>query len=141
VAEGDDIDMAQPTAFGTLLKDFRRRAGLTQEALAECANVSSQTITKLERGVYCTPHMDTVHLLAGALSLSTAEHDGLVVSARHPHPTRLREGQPILASSQPPHLSAFIQALNDLHALQTATLIDVFMSAHPEPDQRTQAAR
>ncbi len=129
----------QQTAFGALLKDFRRRAGLTQEALAERADVSPQTITKLERGVYRTPRIDTVDLLAGALGLSTEEHEGLVVSARHP--LRPRSEQPVPLASVPPQLSAFIQELNNLHARQAATLIDVFVSARVDIDMRTQAAR
>lgn len=130
--------VTQQTAFGALLKHFRRRAGLTQEALAERADVSSQTITKLERGVYRTPRMDTVELLAAALGLSTEEHEGLVVSARHP--MRARSEQLVPLASVPPQLGAFIQALNDLHARQAATLIDVFVSARVDTDMRMQTA-
>ncbi len=143
VAEGDDIDMAHPTAFGTLLKDFRRRAGLTQEALAECANVSSQTITKLERGVYRMPHKDTVHLLARALDLSPDERNGLLVCARQPtHPLQPWD-EPASPTAPVLQLGAFVQAFSELHARQAAALalINVFVSACTDTDVRGQAAR
>ncbi|HEX8919039.1 MAG TPA: helix-turn-helix domain-containing protein, partial [Chloroflexota bacterium] len=60
-------------AFGDLLRQYRRRAGLTQEALAERAGVSVRTITEVERGINRSPRRDTLHLLADALQLSTQE--------------------------------------------------------------------
>jgi tetratricopeptide (TPR) repeat protein len=55
--------------FGALLRQHRRVAGLTQEALAERAGLTAQAISALERGVRRRPHPSTVRLLAAALRL------------------------------------------------------------------------
>src|SRR5919199_2609497 len=60
----------QPRSFGELLKRYRVAAGLSQEALAERARLSTRAISDLERGVKQTPRRDTVELLAEALELS-----------------------------------------------------------------------
>ena len=46
-------------SFGALLKRHRHVAGLTQEALAERALISADTISTLERGVNARPRSDT----------------------------------------------------------------------------------
>ena len=56
--------------FGRLLRDLRLAAGLSQEALAEAARMSSGGISVLERGARRAPHRDTVELLANGLNLS-----------------------------------------------------------------------
>ena len=48
-------------------------AGLTQEGLAERAQLSAHAISTLERGVRQTPHRETVQRLAEALRLSTRD--------------------------------------------------------------------
>jgi len=133
----------QQTAFGVVLKDLRRRAGLTQEALAARADVSPQTITKLERGVYRTPHRDTVQLLARALDLSPDERNGLLVCARQPAHFMQSEGASATPTAAPLPLGAFVQAFGELHARQAAALalITVFVSARADTDVRGQAAR
>jgi predicted ATPase/transcriptional regulator with XRE-family HTH domain len=63
-------------AFGGLIRERRRDAGLTQEALAEASGVSVRTIADLERGVIRAPRRETLEMLAGALALSPAQlHD------------------------------------------------------------------
>jgi len=133
----------QQTAFGVVLKDLRRRAGLTQEALAERADVSPQTITKLERGVYRLPHRDTVQLLARALDLSPDERNGLLACARQPAHPMQPWGEPVSPTAVPPQLGAFVQAFGELHARQAETLalINVFVSARADTDACGQAAR
>lgn len=61
------------TAFSLLLRRYRGRARLSQEALADRAGVSVQTVGALERGVHLRPHVETVYALAGALRLSANE--------------------------------------------------------------------
>src|SRR5437763_367355 len=79
---------AAPTPhFGTLLKQFRRAAGLTQEALAERARLSVRGIQNLERGVSGRPRPDTVALLAAALGLIPDEYVALEEAARRPAPS------------------------------------------------------
>lgn len=62
--------------FGTLLRRHRRAAGLTQEELAERAELSVEAVSALERGISRAPHRDTVELLIHALRLS--DHDRAV---------------------------------------------------------------
>jgi predicted ATPase/DNA-binding XRE family transcriptional regulator len=63
--------------FGAVLKRFRIAAGLSQEALAERARISSDAVSTIERGVRRVPHRETVELLAGALQLSPEQRDQL----------------------------------------------------------------
>jgi predicted ATPase/transcriptional regulator with XRE-family HTH domain len=59
--------------FSGLLRQRRREADLTQEALAERAGVSVRAIADLERGVIRAPRRDTLEMLASALGLSPDE--------------------------------------------------------------------
>jgi transcriptional regulator with XRE-family HTH domain len=54
-------------AFGARLKEHRRRAGLTQQALARVAQLSVSAIARLEQGG--RPTLATVAALAGALGV------------------------------------------------------------------------
>jgi transcriptional regulator with XRE-family HTH domain len=47
---------AASSPFGDLLKRYRAAAGLTQDELAERAQLSARTISDLERGVKHRPH-------------------------------------------------------------------------------------
>jgi len=64
--------MAQPraSAFGTMLTEMRRAASLTQEELADRAELSVRTVSDLERGVNKMPRLATARLLADALGLT-----------------------------------------------------------------------
>src|SRR5947209_4507638 len=70
------------TPFGTLLKRYRVAAGLSQEALAERARLSTRGISDLERGRHRLPYRDTVAQLAEALELGVAERAALEAAAR-----------------------------------------------------------
>jgi predicted ATPase/DNA-binding XRE family transcriptional regulator len=72
---------AGTVTFGSLLKQHRRTAWLTQEELAEKSGLSVRTVRGLERGEGHRPRPDTVGLLARALGLSEEEHDLLMVAA------------------------------------------------------------
>jgi class 3 adenylate cyclase len=67
----------QIQSFAALLKDFRLASGLTQEALAERAGVSTRTVSDLERGLYQAPHRDTVERLVEALRLRSDDRAAL----------------------------------------------------------------
>jgi branched-chain amino acid transport system substrate-binding protein len=60
-------------SFGSLLRQYRRAAGLTQEELAERAGLGRATIDALERGTRQTPRKETVALLVKALALQESE--------------------------------------------------------------------
>jgi len=55
--------------FSLLLRRYRIDAGLSQEALAERAKLSTRAISDLERGVQRLPYRVTVAQLADALEL------------------------------------------------------------------------
>jgi predicted ATPase/DNA-binding XRE family transcriptional regulator len=55
--------------FGALLRRYRLTAGLSQEALAERARLSTEGVSALERGFRRTPQRGTLALLASALAL------------------------------------------------------------------------
>jgi len=57
-------------SFGALLRQLRAEAQLTQEELAEAAQLSPRSVSDLERGVNQTARKDTAVLLAGALGLA-----------------------------------------------------------------------
>jgi tetratricopeptide (TPR) repeat protein/transcriptional regulator with XRE-family HTH domain len=69
-------------SFGTLLRSLRTAAGLTQEELAEAAQMSYRSISDLERGISRSPRRDTARLLANALGLSGDDRAGFEAAAR-----------------------------------------------------------
>src|SRR6059058_4150694 len=81
-AKGGAMGTEQPHTFGALLTHFRQAAGLTQEALAERAQLSVRGLSDLEHGRTRTPRPDTVALLVTALGLSARERAVLVAVAR-----------------------------------------------------------
>ena len=58
--------------IGDRLRDSRVRRALTQEELAEKADVGTNTVARLERNE-SEPHMSTLRKLARALDLDPAE--------------------------------------------------------------------
>lgn len=67
--------------FGELLRDFRRAAGLSQEALAERARLSPGAISTLERSARRGPQHQTLSLIAEALELGPADRERLELAA------------------------------------------------------------
>ncbi len=77
--------MMEPVAvleFAELLGRFRHATGMTQEALAERAGISTRGISDLERGVKRRPQRETVRRLLAALDLSPRERDAFTSAAR-----------------------------------------------------------
>jgi transcriptional regulator with XRE-family HTH domain len=58
--------------IGDRLRDLRVRRALTQEELAEKADVGTNTVARLERNE-SEPHMSTLRKLARALAVDPAE--------------------------------------------------------------------
>jgi predicted ATPase/transcriptional regulator with XRE-family HTH domain len=85
------VEAASRLHFGTLLRQFRLDAGMTQQTLAERAQLSVEAIGVLERGARTRPYRETVSLLARALELSR-EREALLESAIEvAHSPRRRE--------------------------------------------------
>ncbi len=59
---------AQPPAFGGRIRDLRRNAGLTLQALADQAGISVGFLSQVERDL-ATPSLGTLSSLAGALDV------------------------------------------------------------------------
>jgi len=83
----------EPSEFRTLLRQYRLHAGLTQEALAERAVLSTRVVSDIERGVIKAPQHDTVTRLVKALKLPTQERavlEGAIPRRRSPRDTSNR---------------------------------------------------
>lgn len=70
------------TSFGTLLRQLRTAAALSQEELAERSGLSRRGISDLERGLSQVPRLETVRLLADGLALSVEQRAALIATAR-----------------------------------------------------------
>jgi tetratricopeptide (TPR) repeat protein/transcriptional regulator with XRE-family HTH domain len=81
VVDGPAAGRAAP-GFGGLLRRLRDEAGLTQDELAEAAQVSQRAVSDLEPGVNATARKDTAVLLAGALGLDGHARELFVAAAR-----------------------------------------------------------
>jgi predicted ATPase/DNA-binding XRE family transcriptional regulator len=74
--------------IGSLLKAHRASTGLTQEELAEKADVSARTVSDVERGLRARVYRDTALRLADALELAGDERAEFQAVARGlPHPS------------------------------------------------------
>ena len=72
---------AHPLTFADLLRRYRRIAGLSQEALAQRANLSRRAVSDLERASSRIPRKDTAELLAEALGLAAQERSLFLAAA------------------------------------------------------------
>lgn len=93
--------------FGEVLRDYRVAKGLTQEALAERAGMSTRGISDLERGVHSLPRQDTLRLLLNALALTPADRAVLEAAAPRASPSRARRASRD-ASGLPAPLTSFV---------------------------------
>ena len=71
-----------PQTFGALLRRYRVASGLTQEALAEQAGLSTRGLSDLERGARRLPYRHTVRQLGLALGLTRDECATLLAASR-----------------------------------------------------------
>jgi predicted ATPase/DNA-binding XRE family transcriptional regulator len=68
--------------FGTLLKQYREAAALSQDALAERAGLSLDAISALESGRSKAPRLETARRLSEALRLAGDDHTRFLIAAR-----------------------------------------------------------
>lgn len=111
-------------SFATLLKQYRKTAGLTQEELAERADLSARAISDLERGVKRHPYPHTARQLVEALQLDgeTAAH--FLHAALAGEATKDAAGESMgrvaPSSSLPTQLTPFIGRRHELRELRAA---------------------
>jgi transcriptional regulator with XRE-family HTH domain len=70
------------TSFGDRLRLLRSAASLSQEELAARAGLSVRGISDLERGARAAPRLETVRMLADALSLDEDDRAALLAASR-----------------------------------------------------------
>src|SRR5271169_5890066 len=105
-----------------MLRQLRAGAALTQEQLAEAAELNPRTISDLERGLATTPHKDTVRLLADALQLGGPARVEFETAARgHAEPGRAR-GRGVAAAIRtlPRDIASFTGRRHELAELADA---------------------
>jgi transcriptional regulator with XRE-family HTH domain len=90
-ADHQDEGAVVASQFGLLLRQWRQRAGLSQEALAQRAAVGIRTVRGLETGERTDPRMGTVRALADALELTGAERTELFSAAGRDEPVAVVE--------------------------------------------------
>jgi predicted ATPase/DNA-binding XRE family transcriptional regulator len=83
---GRPLERTAPAAmasdFGTILRRLRTAKGMSQEALAEAADISTDAVSTYERGVRKRPHRETVAMLADALRLDSKSRFDFIALAR-----------------------------------------------------------
>ena len=79
---------AQPTAFGGRIRDLRRKAGLTLQALADEAGISVGFLSQVERDK-ATPSLGTLASLAAALGVEV----DVFIATPKPADSVTREGE------------------------------------------------
>jgi transcriptional regulator with XRE-family HTH domain len=75
-----------------LLREFRKRSGLTQAGLAQKVGRTQAYVSLMERSPSCNVTIGTLNALAGALGLDPAEHAQLVLSFALPPSAVVVEG-------------------------------------------------
>jgi predicted ATPase/DNA-binding XRE family transcriptional regulator len=92
------LRVSERLPFGKLLRQLRIDARLSQEALAERARISLDTVGALERGRRQAPHRDTLALISEGLGLAPEDHARLEAAAA----ASRRVGQPRISASDLP---------------------------------------
>jgi predicted ATPase/transcriptional regulator with XRE-family HTH domain len=105
--------------FGGLLRGCRLRSGLSQEALAERAGLSTRGISDLERAVNRAPQRETMLRLADALALAGDERSAFIALAqrRVTAPTVADGAARRFPAALPVPLTALVGREDDVRAL------------------------
>ena len=104
------------STFGTELRWYRQRAGMSQEGLAARAGLSPEAVSLLERGRR-SPRMTTLSLLADALRLDTDERDRFF-GALLPAPPAPPPPRPLPTMAPPTFADPLLGRDSDLAAIR-----------------------
>lgn len=55
------------------IKKYRKKVGISQDKLSKLANITYNTIIKIESGATCNPRVETLKQIADALGVSVDE--------------------------------------------------------------------
>ena len=101
--------------FGVLLRRLRIAANLSQEALAEHAQVSAGAISAYERGLRSAPHKESATRLAAALGISGATLVEFEIAARRKSRARAPgiEREPLPLGNLPHETTSFVGRENE----------------------------
>jgi transcriptional regulator with XRE-family HTH domain len=86
------------TRFGQLLRQFRKRAGISQRQLAERADIDTSYISKLESGERVVSSRDLALELSAILNLTPEETDLWLLAAGYASPRLQQLGAPLIAN-------------------------------------------
>lgn len=116
--------------FGSVLRRHRVAAGLSQQALAERANLSVQAVASLENRRRNAPYRDTIERLAMALQLSANVTEELFLAAqRNGHRGSSKNSRRIQPTNLPRHFASFVgreDAIADIqNLLSDAPLVSI----------------
>jgi branched-chain amino acid transport system substrate-binding protein len=122
-----------PATFASLLRRYRLAAGLTQEELAERANLSQEAIGTLERGTRRAPRKETVDMLAEALTLTEADREAFEAAARQHRMTNPPAPTPSgpTAAQTPPLESPYLPEDGPAPSSGPLTSFEIVESARP----------
>jgi predicted ATPase/DNA-binding XRE family transcriptional regulator len=104
--------------LATLLKSYRVRAGLSQQALADQASVSVQAVSALERGYRKVPYPKTLERLCDALNLHAEDRFALEESARRARGARWHEHELATPHNLPRQLTSFLGRDDDVKRIE-----------------------
>ncbi|MFF8835265.1 helix-turn-helix domain-containing protein [Streptomyces sp. NPDC015130] len=110
--------------FGGLLRDHRRRSGMTQQQMADLATLSVRAIRDLESGRARRPRQETARLLADVLRLTGASREAFHEAAR----SRLAPETPRTAGPEtcppPALLGTTFGRRHEIHSLVELLTVD-----------------
>lgn len=126
------------SSIGERIAQIRRRRSLTQEELAESAQVSVATITKLEQGQRQSARVSTIHAIARGLGVETGELFGDVQADMRDSRSSLLAVRRILAPSlggvgdiEPPTLERLRSDVITITQLYHETQLNEALAATP----------
>lgn len=96
------VESSDPGEFGRRLRELRESAALSQEDLAERANLTAKAIGALERGERRRPYPNTVRALCAALGLDDEAARELAAAVRPRREEAAPTGNPSAAIPTPP---------------------------------------